>query len=252
MRASGRFADRAGSGDETAPAILRVGVSVQQPSAAPVVQPFRRLRWFALGGALVLGIGAGGAIAVLRSPAAPAIPNSVSTPPDVTWQAGARVAPGFSLRDQNGQPISLEQFRGRPVILTFIDPLCRNLCPLEAKALGRVVAQMPAAQRPAIVAVSVNQWADARSNLVLDESKWSLPSSWHWAVGSPRALARVWKDYEIGVSVATQTIAGIKVHRIAHTEAAYILDSKGYERALYLYPFRASDVERTLRSLTGA
>jgi cytochrome oxidase Cu insertion factor (SCO1/SenC/PrrC family) len=174
--------------------------------------------------------------------------SAVSGPP-VTWPVGKKVAPGFSLRNQNGGPISLKQFRGRPVILTFIDPLCRNLCPLEAKTLDRVAASFPAGQRPAIVAVSVNHWADARKNFVLDKSRWSLPSDWHWAVGSPAALARVWKAYAIGVSVATKTIAGIKVRRVTHTEAAYMVDPQGYERALYLYPFRASDVESTLRSL---
>jgi cytochrome oxidase Cu insertion factor (SCO1/SenC/PrrC family) len=156
------------------------------------------------------------------------------------------------LRSQNGRPISLGQFRGRPVIVTFIDPLCRNFCPLEAKVLDRVVAQMPAAQRPAIVAVSTNQWANARKNLLLDVRKWNLPSDWHWAVGAPAALARVWKDYAIGVSVATKTIAGVKVRRITHTEAAYLVDPHGYQRALYLYPFQASDVERTLRALARA
>ena len=172
--------------------------------------------------------------------------------PDVTWPVGRKVAPEFSLLNQNGGPISLRQFRGRPVILTFIDPLCRNLCPLEAKTLGRVADSFPADQRPAIVAVSVNHWADARKNLLLDKSKWSLPSDWHWAVGAPTVLARVWKNYAIGVSVATKTIAGIKVRRITHTEAAYLVDPSGHERALYLYPFRASDVEQTIRSLTRA
>ncbi len=224
---------------------------MQQPPA-PVAQPFRRLRWFVLAGALVVGIGAGAAIAVLRSSNAPAIPSSLSSPPAVTWPAGQKLAPGFTLRDRNGQAISLRQFRGRPVIMTFIDPLCRNLCPLEARVLARMVARMPAAQRPAIVAVSTNQWADARKNLLLDEKKWNLPSDWHWAVGAPAALARVWKAYAIGVSSTTKTIAGIEVHRITHTEASYLVDSRGYERALYLYPFRAQDVEHSLRSLAAA
>jgi cytochrome oxidase Cu insertion factor (SCO1/SenC/PrrC family) len=226
---------------------------VQQPPAPPVAQPFRRLRWLLLGGALVLGIGVGAAIAVLPSSSTPALSMSgAAAGPPVTWPVGKKLAPGFSLLGQSGRPISLNQFRGRTVIVTFIDPLCRNLCPLEAKVLGRVVAQLPAAQRPAILAVSTNQWADARKNLLLDKRKWNLPSDWHWAVGAPAALFRVWKAYAIGVSVATKTIAGIKVRRITHTEAAYIVDPRGYQRALYLYPFRASDVERTLRSLARA
>jgi cytochrome oxidase Cu insertion factor (SCO1/SenC/PrrC family) len=227
------------------------GLSAQQPPAS-LVPSLRRLRWILLGGALIVGVGVGALVAGLRSPGAPAIPKSALSGPGISWPAGKKVAADFSLRDQNGQPISLKQFRGRPVIVTFIDPVCRNLCPLEAKVLDRVVAQMPASRRPAIVAVSVNQWANARKNLLLDVNKWTLPSEWHWAVGSSQALARVWKDYEIGVSVATRTIAGIKVRRITHTEAAYIVDSKGYTRALYVYPFQAADVERTLRSLGRA
>lgn len=200
-----------------------------------------------------MGIAAGAAIAVTRSSAGPATPAfAAASGPPVKWPAGKKSAPGFSLRSEDGGRISLRQFRGRPVIVTFIDPLCRNLCPLEAKTLDRVVASFPAGQRPAIVAVSTNRWADARKNLVLDKTKWNLPSNWHWAVGKPAALAQVWKDYAIGVSVATKTIAGVTVHRITHTEAAYVVDPSGYERALYLYPFLAGDVERTVSSLSRA
>jgi protein SCO1/2 len=217
----------------------------------PARQSFHRLRWLVFGGALVVGIGVGAAIAAFRSQA-PAVPNPTAYDPGYTWPARTALAPGFTLRGENGRPISLEQFRGRPVIVTFIDPVCRNLCPLEAKVLAHAAQQMPAAQRPAIVAVSVNQWGNARSNLQVDKSKWNLPSSWHWAVGSPQALARVWQAYAIGVSARTKTIAGVTVHRITHTEAAYVLDAQGYKRALFVYPYRAADIARSLRSLTGA
>lgn len=226
-------------------------MSAQQPPV-PVAQSLRHLRWFILAGALILGVGIGVALALFRS-SSPATPlSSAAAGPPVTWPAGRKLAPDFSLRNENGGPISLSQFRGRPVIVTFIDPLCRNFCPLEAKTLNRVVASFPAARRPAIVAVSTNRWADARRNLLLDKKKWNLPNDWHWAIGDPAALARVWRGYGIGVSVATKTIAGIKVRRITHTEAAYLVDPRGYQRALYLYPFRAPDVEQSLRSLTRA
>jgi len=224
-------------------------VSAQQPSV-PAENPFWRFRWLIVGAALALGIGGGVAIALVRH-STPAVQSSLApqSGPAITWAAGKRVAPGFSLTDQSGKTVSLAAFRGRPVIVTFIDPLCRNLCPLEAKVLGRAVASFPPARRPVILAVSVNRYADARKNLLLDERKWSLPKDWRWAVGEPAALARVWKDYGIGVSVTTKTITGITVHQITHTEASMLVDAKGYERALYLYPFAAKDVVRTLRSL---
>ena len=212
------------------------------------------MRWLVWVGALAFGVLAGTLIAVLRSPthttATPVDPMSSAA--DATWVAGAKPAPDFRLTDQAGKPISLARFRGRPVLLTFIDPLCRNLCPTEARTLERVEAQFPAAQRPAIVAVSVNRWGDARRDLLLDARKWKLTSDWHWGVGPAPVLRRAWADYAIGVRDFPKTVAGITVHEITHTEATYLIDARGDQRALFLYPFRASVVAETVRRLGGA
>jgi cytochrome oxidase Cu insertion factor (SCO1/SenC/PrrC family) len=69
---------------------------------------------------------------------------------------------------------------------------------------------------------------------------------WHWGIGARSQLAPVWRKYGIGVSVATRKIAGVTVHDVTHTEAAYVIDAKGYERALFLWPFRAADVQAAL------
>jgi cytochrome oxidase Cu insertion factor (SCO1/SenC/PrrC family) len=108
---------------------------------------------------------------------------------------------------------------------------------------------MPAAQRPTILAVSVDVYANARANLLQDVGKWHLVPQWHWAVGSGSRLAAVWKRYSIGVSVTTKRIAGTTIKYILHTEAAYVIDATGHERALFLWPFYPQDVKRLLRTL---
>ena len=163
---------------------------------------------------------------------------------------GQSPAPGFVLRDQHGRPVSVAAFRGRPVIVTFVDPLCRNLCPLEAKVLNDVVGRMPAEQRPVILAVSVDVYADARADLLQDVRKWELVPQWRWAVGRPALLAAVWRSYKVGVRVTTKRIAGTTINYITHTEAAYIIDRTGHERALFLWPFYPQDVEHVLKELT--
>lgn len=215
----------------------------------------RRARWLVWGLALLVGIAAGLAIGILRTgggttPAIPATP--VSARPAAVWAAGSKPAPDFRLTDQHGQPVSLARFRGRPVIVTFIDPLCRNFCPTEAKILEAARARLRASQRPAIVAVSVNQWGNARRILLQDVRTWKLSRDWFWAVGPAPALRKVWKAYAIGVRDDPRTVAGVTVHEITHTEAAYVVDRRGDQRALYLYPFRAADVARTVRRLAGA
>ena len=134
-------------------------------------------------------------------------------------------------------------------IVSFIDPVCRNLCPLEAKELTRVVTDLGSAA-PAVVAVSVNPPADTASAFRQDARVWKLPRSWRWGLGPERTLAHVWRDYAIGVQVQRKTIAGVTVRDVVHTEAAYVIDARGDERALFVWPYRAADVEKVVRSVS--
>lgn len=177
----------------------------------------------------------------IRHPAAPASSAAAR------WRAGARRAPNFALVDQHGKAISMKSLRGRPVVVTFIDPVCRNLCPFEAKILMNVSRRLPVDERPVIVSVSVNPWADTKTNFAVDAVHWRLGDNWRWALGNERELATVWRRYEIGVQVLKRVISGITLRTIVHTEASYVVDRAGYERALFLYPFSANDVEQALR-----
>ena len=66
---------------------------------------------------------------------------------------------------------------------------------------------------------------------------------WHWGIAAPARLAAVWQHYGIGVTVTSRKIAGVTVHNVIHTEAAYVIDAKGDERALFLWPFSAATSE---------
>ncbi len=208
------------------------------------------LRWLFLSAVAVVGVAVGVLIVHLRGPER-ASATQPPAPPVVSWAAGTRRAPGLSLRDQDGKPVSMTAFRNRPVIVTFLDPLCRSLCPVEAKILGVVESSLPSSERPVILAVSVNQWGNRRTTLRADMRKWHVGENWHWAVGPAVALRQTWAAYEIAVVDAPKTIQGVTVHNISHTEAAYLVDGRGYERALYVYPFLASDLEETLRQLAS-
>jgi cytochrome oxidase Cu insertion factor (SCO1/SenC/PrrC family) len=227
-------------------------VSVTPPSLPAQRQsfPLRRVAWLAV---LLVGIAA--AIGVLVTQTSTRQTSSIAPSSDApagTWAAGKVRAPDFRLTDQRGAPVSLAALRGRPVIVTFIDPLCRDYCPLEAKRLNAVARSFPASAKPAIVAVSVNVYGDARADLLQDVEKWSLVPQWRWGTGTPAQLASVWKRYHIGVLVSTKTIAGVKVHAVAHTEASYVIDAKGYQRAVFLWPYTAEGVTRTLHELASS
>lgn len=196
--------------------------------------------------AVALGAAVGIAVAIASSGGSKSA--VITRTPDAAWSAGRRRAPEFRLLDQAGKPVSVRALRGKPVVVTFIDPVCRNLCPLEAAALGKVVRDL-GSHAPAVVAVSVNPWADTSANFKADARAWQLPSSWRWGTGSRSGLARVWRSYGVAVQVQTKRVAGVTVRNVIHTEGSYVIDARGFERALFLYPFRAADVERELKGL---
>lgn len=232
-------------------------LSAPVSAPSPVSGRFRRRPlpspWLVLAAVALVALAAGSLIGFLETrDSTPAAAGPAGTPPPVTWPARARPAPDFRLVDQSGRTVSLSGLRGRPVIVTFIDPLCRDFCPLEAKQLNALVHELPAASRPAILAVSVNVYGNARANLLQDVRKWRLVPEWRWAVGTPKQLAEVWRRYQIGVLATTKKVAGVTVHEITHTEAAYVVDRGGDERALFLWPFTAQDVSAVLRRMASA
>jgi cytochrome oxidase Cu insertion factor (SCO1/SenC/PrrC family) len=206
------------------------------------------LRWALVALVLVLAAVAAALLLVGRPHAKAA--TGVSDAPAATWPAGRRPAPSFRLTGESGSPLSLASFRGRPVIVTFIDPLCRDFCPVEAQRLTTAVRSLPAGRRPAIVAVSVNTAGNKRPTLALDRRKWRVTPEWRWAVGSAPALARVWHAYGIQVLVTTRKVAGVTARTVGHTEASYVIDRNGFERAIFVWPYSADGVLTTLRALS--
>lgn len=165
---------------------------------------------------------------------------------EATWTAGTRSAPAITaLRDQDGHVFSLASLHGRTVAMVFFDSHCHQECPLEGRALADAERAIPAAQRPVLVAVSVNP-QDTSSSVRQAVRAWGLSevAPWHWLMGDHAQLASAWRAYHIYV--------GPKVHGdIAHTEAVYLIDRRGYERSAYLYPFAPRFVTHDLRVLAS-
>jgi protein SCO1 len=158
------------------------------------------------------------------------------------WPAGRREAPEFALRDQAGARFALGSLRGRPAVLAFMDSQCHQECPLEGRALAAGFRMAPAAERPVFVAVSVNPWADTPGSARRAIRRFGLAGfEWRWLLGSRAELAKVWRKYGIEVRRTTGDIE--------HTDAIYLIDSRGYERAGIVYPFLPTWVSNDLEVL---
>ncbi|HET9719509.1 MAG TPA: SCO family protein [Solirubrobacteraceae bacterium] len=163
-----------------------------------------------------------------------------------SWAPGVRPAPAIAgLPDQHGRLFSLAALHGHTVAIVFFDSHCHQECPLEGHALAAAERPLPRAERPILVAVSVNP-QDTPASAAAAIQAWGLSrlAPWYWLMGSHRMLARAWRAYHIYV--------GPKVNGdIAHTEAVILVDKHGYERSAYLYPFMPRFVTHDLRQLAA-
>jgi cytochrome oxidase Cu insertion factor (SCO1/SenC/PrrC family) len=141
-------------------------------------------------------------------------------------RVAADPAPGFTLTDQDGRVLSLSGFRGKAVVLEFMDSRCTDICPLVSREfidayhdLGR------AGGRVVFVAVNVNQ----RYNRVADVLSYSRAHTltaipdWHFFTGPATALQAVWREYDVAVAAAGQDST------LAHTATVYFIGPHGAE-----------------------
>jgi protein SCO1 len=204
--------------------------------------------------AVILGLAVGYGVHRLtaRTAAAPAIVSTrFGMHGEAAWAAGAHPAPLIdALRDQTGHLFSLAALRGRSVAIVFFDSHCQQECPLEGRELAAAEQSLQPAQRPVLVAVSVNP-LDTPASAARAAKAWGLAAvaPWHWLMGTRSQLAPVWAAYHVYVS--PHPVDG----DIEHTEALYLVDRRGDMRSGYLYPFLSGYVTSDLRTIatrTGA
>jgi protein SCO1/2 len=109
-------------------------------------------------------------------------------------------APPISLRNYLGRPVSLSQYSGKAVLLTFLYVHCPDVCPLITAKLHQALTMMPAAERRQvqIVAVSVDPRGDTPGAVAAYVKAHEMTGAMQYLVGSAARLAPVWREWNIG------------------------------------------------------
>lgn len=194
------------------------------------------------------GLAAAGALTC--STCQPLAPTPVPTPSagglsaDSVFTADTPAKP-FSLRDQQGQIVSLQSLRGKVVALTFVSAICTAECPLIGRALGQVAQDLGKdAKHLAIVAISVAPEADSAAAIRHFAKLSGWKSGEYYYLSAPhKVLAAVWAAYGIWVGPY------VKGQDPEHTPAVYLIDPQGRMRAYYDVPFLAPRVASSVRAL---
>lgn len=197
------------------------------------------MAWAAAGLAIAVAL-AGIFMAALR-PDAPAGPaDAAAAQPDRSSAAAQLLqldvlsapldsAPDFTLTDQNGKNVSLSQYRGKSVVLSFNDDECEDLCTLLAQDVAAANTDLGSTAAD-VVFLSIN--ANPLHTAVQDVKTWTdghgLASARNWvfSTGTPAQLADVAASYHVPVSVDPKT------GEVVHGSELFFIDPAGKEAAI--------------------
>ena len=152
-------------------------------------------------------------------------------------------APSFQLTDQTGQSITLAQFKGKPVVLTFLYTHCPDACPLTAEKLHQTMLALGSnAQKVGVIAISTDPKGDTPSTALSFSNAHHMQGYWHYLLGTHAQLSPVWASYAVEAAPASGST-------VTHTTAVYVIDQQGRERVFLADDFTSAQLTTDLQRL---
>jgi protein SCO1/2 len=148
-------------------------------------------------------------------------------------------APALALRNYLGRPINIDEYRGKPVLVTFIYTHCPDVCPLITSNLRVAQNLMGAdgAARAQIIAVSVDSKGDDRKTVTAFLRQHEMTGRMQYLIGSTKELARVWKAWGVGSERDAKN-----PDLVEHSGLVYGITAKGLRATLYSASFKPATV----------
>ena len=161
------------------------------------------------------------------SPAAAVARGGTLPEPNRAISVGDAV-PDFVLTDQTGKSVSLSQFRGEPVAVTFAYTRCPDAtaCPMTMQKFAQLNAALAKEKNGRLLAVTVDPETDTPAVLADYARRIGAdPERWRFLTGDARALARVAEEF--GVLYYPEH------GKIVHSQAVAVVDPSGRLAAVY-------------------
>jgi protein SCO1 len=134
--------------------------------------------------------------------------------------AGVR-APDFSLRDQRGRRVTMKEYRGRPVVVTFLYSHCHDTCPIQAQQIKGALDQL-GHDVPAL-AISVDPARDTPRSVDRFDAEQGIGNRLRWVLGRQSQLRPLWEGYHTTSQLPSQE----------HLARLVLVDKRGFQRIGY-------------------
>ena len=130
-------------------------------------------------------------------------------------------APDFKLLDERGRRVTMKEYRGKPVVVTFLYSHCHDTCPIQAQqikgALDDLGHDLPA------LAISVDPPGDTPRSVARFNDEQGVTGRIRWVLGRESQLRPLWEGYHT-TSQSPQT---------EHMARLVLVDKRGFQRIGY-------------------
>lgn len=159
---------------------------------------------------------------------------------------GLEYAKDFSLIDQNGQPRTLADFKGKAVVLFFGYTQCPDVCPTTMFEMSKVMTQLgPLADRVQVLFVTVDPERDTQELLAAYVP--NFDKRFLGLYGNAEATAKVAKEFKVFYQKSPGKTPDS--YSMDHTAASYVFDPEGRIRLYIQYGQKTDAIVHDLKIL---
>jgi protein SCO1/2 len=141
---------------------------------------------------------------------------------------GKIAAPSFALTDQYGDRVSLDDYRGRVVVLSFLYSTCGDTCMVIGQQIRGALNELQEehVRLPAVLIVSADPKTDTPASVRRFLAEVSLTGRVQYLTGTPAQLRAVWHEYAIKPASAGRAV-------FDEYAPVLLIDPAGHKRELF-------------------
>jgi protein SCO1/2 len=176
----------------------------------------------------------------------PSVPKIAFVNTDIT---GIDYARKISLIDHNGQPRTLEDFRGKLVLVFFGFTQCPDVCPTTLSEMANVM-QLLEKDADKVQVLFVTLDPDRDTPALLSRYVPAFHPSFLGLVGDKAATDEVAKEFKLFVQkIPAKSGSG---YTIDHTAGSYLFDMQGHIRLFIRHGQGADPIVKDIRALLNS
>jgi protein SCO1 len=130
-------------------------------------------------------------------------------------------APDFTLKNQDGETLRMRDFRGQPVIVTFLYTSCEDTCPVQAQTVRGALDDLGEDVPAIAIAVDPPRDTPERARAFLSEQR--ALGRIDFVLGTRAELSKLWDGYYVRPQSVTQE----------HQARFTLVDERGFQRVGY-------------------